>query len=110
MHLMMSYLLSLPRASWKARAVAVLVMAFCVLPFAQQWPNRHEDLALVRWYAWSVLVCNAWMFSLAFIVGVLGRMPKSLARRPGRLGKTLPQIYQEIAQEKADTSRRSKSL
>jgi hypothetical protein len=105
---MMSYFLSLPRASWKARVVAAIVIVWLVADLVHQWQHRHDDLAVARWISWGSLIGDTWLLWLAFTVCILGRMPKVLRRLPGGLNRTLPQIHAEIAkeiQEKRDRSR-----
>jgi hypothetical protein len=105
---MMSYFLSLPRASWKARAIAALVACFLVLQILQKWPHRHDGLAIARWIAWFMLLGDTWLLWMTGIVCVLGRMPRSWARGRGSLNRTLSQIHADIAgqmQEERDRSR-----
>lgn len=107
---MMSYFLSLPRASWKVRAVAFIVAALLVDQLIQQWGHRHDDLAIARWISWGFLVGDTWLLWLAFTVCVLGRMPRVLRRLPRGLNRTLPQIHAEIAKDMHDKRDRSRWL
>jgi uncharacterized membrane protein len=107
---MMSYLLSLQRASWKWRVVAFIVMVITIYQLAKSWAYLHDDLTFVRWYGWSLALPGIWMFCLAFIVGVVGRLPKSLTRRPGGLNRTLPQIHRAIAKERRQQREKSRDL
>jgi uncharacterized membrane protein len=102
---MMSYLLSLQRASWKWRVVAFIVMVMTISQLRTGWAYLHDDLALVRWYGWSLFLTGLWIFCLAFVVSVVGRLPKSLLRRPGGLNRTLRQIHADIAKEQQEKSR-----
>lgn len=106
----MSYLLSLPRASWKWRAVAVIVLVMTISQLRTGWTYLRSDLALVRWYGWSLVLTGMWMFCTAFMVGILGRLPKSLKRRPGSLNRTLPQIHADIAEKQREQRERSRRL
>jgi protein-S-isoprenylcysteine O-methyltransferase Ste14 len=107
---MMSYFLSVPRASWKARAVAVLAICFLLLPFVQPWLHRHDDPAMARWVALLLLIGDAWLLWMAAMVCVMGRMPRNWARGRGALNRTLPHIHAEIAREMREERNRSRCL
>jgi hypothetical protein len=106
---MMSYLLSLQRASWKWRVVALVVIVIEIFQLRAGWTYLHDDLALVRWYGWSLLLTGLWVFCEVFVVGALGRLPKSLTRRGG-LNRTLPQIHADIAKEQQEQREKSREL
>lgn len=105
---MMSYFLSLPRASWKARAVAIVVDVLLVMQIVQQWPHRHDDPAIARWVAWSLLIADILLLRLVLVVCFAGRLPKVLWQ--GRLIRTLPQIHADIARELHEQRKRSPHL
>jgi uncharacterized membrane protein len=107
---MMSYLLSLQRASWKWRVVAFIVMVMTISQLRTGWAYLHDDLALVHWYGWSLLFPGVWIFCDAFVVALVGRLPKSLLRRPGGLSRTLPQIHADIAKEQLEQREKSRQL
>jgi len=104
---MFDRLLSLPHASWKARALALLMTSMEVLIAWQQWPHRHDDLAIARWIAWFFLVSVPLLLPSLLVVCVFGRLPKTWQHFPGRLGKTLPQIHAGIAREQQEQRERS---
>ena len=105
---MMSYLLSLPRASWKARVVAVLAAVLLITQIVQQYSHLHDDLAIARWVAWCLSVSAIWLLHLVLIVCLVGRMPKVFRRRA--LNRTLPQIRADIAEELREQRERSRHL
>ena len=107
---MMSYLLSLQRAPWKWRVVAFIVMIMTIFQLRTSWTYLHDDLSLVRWYGGSLFLTGLWIFCLAFVVSVVGRLPKSLLRRPGGLNRTLPQIHADIAKEQREQREKSRQL
>jgi uncharacterized membrane protein len=105
---MMLYLLSLQRASWKWRVVALIVIVMTIDQLTTSWTYLHNNLTLVRWYGWSLIPPGIWVFYMAFVVGVLGRLPKWLVRSPGRLNRTLPQIHADIAEEQRKQGEKSR--
>jgi hypothetical protein len=107
---MMSYLLSLQRASWTWRVAAFVILVITISQLKASWGYLHDDLSLVRSYGWMVFLLSAWMFCVAFLVGVVGRVPKSLARRRGGLNRTLSHIHADLAEEQPDQRKKSHKL
>jgi hypothetical protein len=105
---MMSYLLSLPRASWKARVGAALVAAVLICGILQQWPHRNDDLAIARWMSWIVMAIAIRPLWLALIVCLAGRLPK--VKRRGSSNRSFSQIRADIAEELRQQRDRSRHL
>ena len=95
-------LLSLPRASWKVRLVFAVLLAVVINVTVQQWPLRHDDLAIARWIAWFFIVSGVFYFPSMLVVVISGRLPKMYARMSGKWNKTLPQIHADIAREQQE--------
>ena len=107
---MFDYLLSLPKASWKARLFAGIVLFLVVSGAPQHWRNLHDDLAIARWIAGCML-----LLALIYMPGVLvvllgGRLPKHCQKFSSRLHKTHPQIYAEVAQQQRERRERTRTL
>jgi hypothetical protein len=107
---MMSYFLSMQRASWKWRVVAFLFMAISIDPLRHEWIDARGNLASLNWYDWSVIIVDAGVLCVAFVVGVVGRVPKFLTVRPGSLNQTLSQIHADIAKEQREQQEKSREL
>jgi L-cystine uptake protein TcyP (sodium:dicarboxylate symporter family) len=103
-------LLSLPRTSWKVRLVFAVLTAVVMGVAIQQWPHRHDDLAVTRWIAWFILVSCLFYLPRMLVVVVFGRLPEVYARMTGRWNKTLPQIHADIAREQQEQRDRSREL
>ena len=103
---MIDWYLNLPRASWKQRLCALLLLVLCWFDFAREWNDLHNDLAIARWIAWTMIAGAVLLTPTCLLVLVCGRAPRWFAfARPGRLTKTLPQIHGEIKQEHAERER-----
>lgn len=107
---MMSYLLSLPRASWKARLLAACLAMLIVGVVLQQSPYRHDSLAAARWMAWFYLVAGALYGPRLLVVCVFGRLPRVYARMLGRGRAALPQLHADLACERRERRGRSRDL
>ncbi|WP_140652965.1 hypothetical protein [Rhodanobacter glycinis] len=103
-------LLSLPRASWKARLVFTLLSAMVISGMVQQWPHRHDDLAIARWIAWFFIVIGVYYLPRMLAVVIFGRLPKIYAGLLRGWNKTLPQIHADIAREQQEQRERSREL
>jgi hypothetical protein len=103
-------LLSLPRVSWKTRLLFIVFSAITIKVTMQQWPHRHDDLAIARWMAWFFIVASVFYLPRMLVVVVLGRLPKAYAGMAGRWNKTLPQIHADIAREQKELRDRSREL
>lgn len=102
--------LSLPRASWKARMAGLLGLAVVVSLMVQQWPHRHDDLAIARWIAWSFLVIGV-LYLPKLLAGVLfGRLPKAYQHMFKGLNRTLPQIHADFAREQREQREKSRKF
>jgi len=88
--------------------VAALVAVFLIYGILQQWPLRHDDLAIVRWMAWIVMVIAIRPLWLALVVCLAGRLPKVIRR--GSLNRSLPQIRADLAEELRQQRDRSRHL
>jgi hypothetical protein len=103
-------LLSLPRASWKIRLLFALLAAVTIILMMQQWPHRHDDLALARWLAWLFIVGGVFYLQGILVVVAFGRLPKAYAGMSGRWNRTLPQIHADFAREQQEKRERSREL
>ncbi len=103
-------LLSLPRTSWRIRLLFAMLSTVAISLVVQQWPHRHDDLAIARWMAWFVLVISIYNLPRLRVVVLFGRLPKVFATMPGRWNKTLPQIHADIARELQEQRERSRKL
>jgi hypothetical protein len=103
-------LLSLPRASWKIRLLFALLAAVTISVMTQQWPHRHDDLAIARWLAWIFIVGSVFYLPRILVVVVFGRLPKVYAGMSGRWNRTLPQIHADFAREQQEQCERSREL
>jgi hypothetical protein len=101
---------SLPRASWKTRLAFVLLSVMVISVMVQQWPHRHDDLAIARWIAWFFIASGVFYLPRMLVIVVFGRLPKIYARMSGRWNKTLPQIHADIAREQQEQRERSREL
>jgi hypothetical protein len=108
--LAMFNLLSLPRAPWKVRLVFALLSAVVIGVALQQWPHRHDDLAIARWIAWFFIVNGVFYLPRMLVIVMFGRLPKLYARMSGRWNKTLPQIHADMACEQQGQRERSRQL
>jgi len=100
-------LLSLPRASWKTRLAFVLLSAMVISVMLQQWPHRHDDLAIARWVAWIFTASGVFYLPRMLVIVVFGRLPKIYAQMSVCWNKTLRQIHADVArgQQKRGRSR-----
>ncbi|MHB1271568.1 MAG: hypothetical protein ACYCZD_02155 [Rhodanobacter sp.] len=103
-------LLALPRASWKIRLAFVLWSALVISLMLEQWPHRHDDLAIARWIAWFFLVSGVLYLPKLMAVVLFGRLPKVYLRMFRGLNRTLPQIHADIAREQQEQRERSREL
>jgi hypothetical protein len=103
-------LLSLPRASWKVRLVFAVLSAVVINLVVQQWPHRHDDLAVARWIAWLLIVSGVFYLPRMLMVVIFGRLPKIYAGLLRGWNKTLPQIHADIAREQQEQRERSREL
>ncbi|MEP6897869.1 MAG: hypothetical protein ABI870_05010 [Rhodanobacter sp.] len=103
-------LLSLPRVSWRIRLLFVVFSVITINLTVQQWPHRHDDLAIARWIAWFLVVTCIFYLPRMLVVVFLGRLPEAYAGMAGRLNKTLPQIHADIAREQKELRDRSREL
>jgi hypothetical protein len=108
--LAMFSLLSLPRASWKIRLIFVLLSVTIIGLLVQQWPHRHDELAIARWVAWFSIFSVVFNLPRMLVVVLFGRLPKLYASMPGRWNKTLPQIHADIAREQQEQRKRSREF
>ena len=103
-------LLSLPRASWKIRLAFLLWLAVVISLMVQQWPHRHDDLAIARWIAWFFLVSGVLYLPKLMVVVLFGRLPKVYQRMFRELNRTLPQMQADFASEQRKQRERSREL
>ncbi|MFC5435364.1 hypothetical protein ACFPME_02265 [Rhodanobacter umsongensis] len=103
-------LLSLPCASWKIRLVFLLLSAMVIGGMAQQWPHRHDDLAIARWMAWFLVLSGVCYLPRMLAVVMFGRLPKIYAGLLRGWNKTLPQIHADMAREQQALRERSREL
>ncbi|WP_426699933.1 hypothetical protein ACPPVV_11000 [Rhodanobacter sp. Col0626] len=103
-------LLSLPRASWKTRLAFCLWLALVISLMVQQWPHRHDDLAIARWIAWFFLVSGVLYLPKLMVVVLFGRLPKVYQHMFKGLNRTLPQIHADFAREQREQRERSREL
>lgn len=101
---------TLPRASWKARLFILVLMAFPIFMAVDQWPNLHNNLTVVRWYAWINEFISLNCLWLMLPVVVFGRVPRSISRLPRALTQTFGQTRAEIAAESKERRDRSREL
>jgi hypothetical protein len=108
--LAMFNLLTLPRASWKVRLVFAVLAAIYIGLIGQQWPHRHDDLAIARWMAWLLIISCVFYLPNMLVVVAFGRLPKVYARISRGWNRTLPQIHADIAREQQEQRERSREL
>lgn len=107
---MIDWYLSLSRATWKDRIFAAAFAALLLFDLKSEWAALHDDLAIARWIAWS-MVAGVVIFMPGILVVLLGgRVPRSFARLPGSLRKTLPQIHADIRHEREHRERHSREF
>jgi hypothetical protein len=102
--------LSMPRASWKARLFFVALAAMTIGLTVQQWPHRHDALAIARWIAWFLIASCIFYLPQMLVVVILGRLPKVCRGGLGGLNRTLPQIHVDIARKQRELHRRSRKF
>jgi|GEM_PF-3033299 cytochrome bd-type quinol oxidase subunit 1 len=105
---MIDWYLSLPRATWRHRLFAVLFAGVLLVNLISQWHNLHDDLAIARWVAWSMVAGVVIFMPAMLLILVCGRVPRGLARIPGSLNKTFPQIREDIEREHGERERNSR--
>ena len=107
---MIDWYLSLPRATWKDRLFAVLFAAVLLLDLHSQWPNLHDDVAVARLVAWSMVASAVIFMPAMLLILVCGRVPRSLARIPGSFHKTFPEMRADIRREHEERERSSREF
>jgi hypothetical protein len=103
-------LLSLPRASWKVRLVFAVLSAMLINVAVQQWPHRHDDLAIARWMAWFFVASGVFCLPRMLVIVVFGRLPRVYAGLLRGLNRTPPQIRDDMARERQEQRERSREL
>lgn len=105
---MIDWLLLLPRATWRQRFWALLLLLVFWLNVANEWTNLHAGLAFARWIAWFTVAAVIFVTPLCLLVLLGNRAPRWFGIRPGSLTKTLPQIHEEIRFEHEERERNSR--
>jgi len=105
---MLDWYLSLQRATWKHRLWALLFLAVILSNLGNEWANLNDGLAVARWIAWSMVVAAILLAPACLLVLLAGRVPRSFARFPASLKKTLPEINAEIRLEHEERERNSR--
>ena len=107
------HLLAWPRASRKQRLLATVLAAIFLVGLVQQWPHRHDDLAVARWMAWFFVVNGCWFGTQALAVVLAGRLTgtyASIFHRAPFMRMTLPQMHRHIARERQASKGRTRLL
>jgi hypothetical protein len=105
---MLDWYLSLQHANWKHRLWAALFLGAMLFNLGNGWSNLHSDLAIARWIAWSMVLGVVLFAPGCLLVLLAGRVPRSFARIPGSLKKTLPEINAEIRRGHEERERNSR--
>ena len=108
---MYAWFLKLPRASSKARFLAIVFLFLGAFNAFHAWPDLHDDLAAARWMAW-INVCGALIWSpMLLVISLGGRMPNTYARRiPGALRMSPRQLHAAIHADMVEERQRSRAL
>ncbi|MEO6800254.1 MAG: hypothetical protein ABI178_09980 [Rhodanobacter sp.] len=88
----------------------MLLAAVLIFGMLQQWPHRHDDLAIARWMAWFIMVISVLILPRVLVVAVFGRLPRVYARMPAKWNKTLPQVHADLAREQQEQRERSREF
>ncbi|HVU83059.1 MAG TPA: hypothetical protein VHD89_13745 [Rhodanobacteraceae bacterium] len=105
---MIDWLLSLPRATWRQRFWALLLLLLVWFNAASEWSNLHAGLAVAHWIAWFTVAAAIFATPLCLLVLPGNRAPCWFGIRSGSLTKTLPQIHEEIRFEHEERERNSR--
>lgn len=105
---MVGWLLSLPRATWRQRFCALLLLFLGWLNVANTWNDLHAGLVVARWIAWFTVAAAAFVTPICLLVLLSNRAPRWFGIRPGSLTKTLPQIHAGIRLEHEERERNSR--
>ncbi|MGH8183315.1 MAG: hypothetical protein ACREPH_06630 [Rhodanobacteraceae bacterium] len=105
---MVDWILLLPRATWRQRFWALLLLFVTWLNVANEWKNLHAGLAVAYWIAVFTVAAAVFVTPMCLLVLVTNRAPRWFGGRPGSLSKTLPQIHEEINREHEERERDSR--
>jgi hypothetical protein len=96
---MIAWLLSLPRATWRQRVWALMLLGLAWFNVANQWDNLRAGLAISALIAWFTMLAAVLVVPICLLVLVANRAPRWFAGWSGWLTKTIPQIHDEIKNE-----------
>lgn len=105
---MIDWLLPLPRATWRQRFWALLLLLPVWFNLANEWSNLRAGLAVARWIAWCTVAAAIFITPLCLLVLLGNRAPRWFRIRSGSLTKTLPQVHEEIRREHEERERNSR--